>query len=185
MRKRSVHTRRRQGLSAIALITVLTIPGTAASVSAQLAPVTHLDLRVTSALLTQAATSGQAAGAQNAAAGPTRRLTIDEAVKLALEHNLGIQIARYNPQAEDLTVAQANAAWVPSFTNTFQKNSQASPNNSFLAGSLGGKTTSAAFTNSALPVAAARAVFAGNSSRISASFVRAVVFALSNCRALS
>ena len=149
MRKRSVHTRRRRGLSAIALITVLTIPGTAASVSAQLAPVTHLDLRVTSALLTQAATSGQAAGAQNAAAGPTRRLTIDEAVKLALEHNLGIQIARYNPQAEDLTVAQANAAWVPSFTNTFQKNSQASPNNSFLAGSLGGKTTSAAFTNSA------------------------------------
>ena len=67
MRKRSVHTRRRQGLSAIALITVLTIPGTAASVSAQLAPVTRLDLRVTSALLTQAATSGQAAGAQNAA----------------------------------------------------------------------------------------------------------------------
>ena len=53
----------------------------------------------------------------------TRRLTIDEAVKLALENNLGIQIARYNPQVEDLTVLQAQAAWAPSFTNTFQRTS--------------------------------------------------------------
>ena len=88
MRKRSVYTRRRQGLSAIALITILTIPGTPASVSAQYVPATHLDLRVTSALLTQAATSGgQAAGAQPAAPGQTRRLTIEEAVKLALERS--------------------------------------------------------------------------------------------------
>jgi hypothetical protein len=149
MRTRSVHTRRRQGLSAIALITVLTIPGTSASVFAQSFPAPRLDLHVTSALLTQAATSGgQAAGAQAPAAGQTRRLTVDEAVKLALEHNLGIQIARYNPQAEDLSVAQAKAAWVPSFNNTFQKNSQSSPNNNFLAGSLTGKTTNAAFSNS-------------------------------------
>ena len=149
MRKRSVHTRRRQGLSALALITVLTVPGIPASVFAQSFPAPHLDLRVTSALLAQAATSGgQAAGAQAAPAGQTRQLTIEEAVKLALEHNLGIQIARYNPRVEDLTVAQAKAAWVPSFNNTFQKNSQASPNNNFLAGSLTGKTTNAAFSNS-------------------------------------
>ncbi|HEV8395516.1 MAG TPA: TolC family protein [Vicinamibacterales bacterium] len=146
MRKRSVYTRHLLGLMAAAL----TIPGTPASVFAQYVPVTHLDLRVTSALLTQAATSGgQAAGAQPAAPGQTRRLTIEEAVKLALEHNLGIQIARYDPRAQDLTVASAKAAWAPSFTNTFQKNSQDSPNNNFLAGSLGGKTSQAAFSNSA------------------------------------
>jgi HAE1 family hydrophobic/amphiphilic exporter-1 len=151
MRKRSVYSRRLPGSPALALMTLLTIPGTPPSVSAQqLSPVTHLDLRVTSAMLTQAATAGsQTTGAQNPVAGPTRRLTIEEAVKLALEHNLGIQIARYNPQAEDLTVAQAQAAWVPSFTNTFLKNSQDSPNNSFLAGSLGGKTSQASFSNSA------------------------------------
>ena len=150
MRKRSVYTRHRLGMAALTMGAVLAIPGTPASVFAQqLTPVTHLDLRVTSALLTQAATSGgQAAGAQ-ATAGPTRRLTIEEAVKLALEHNLGIQIARYNPQAEDLTVAQAKAGWVPTFTNTFLKNSQDSPNNNFLAGSLGGKTSQASFSNSA------------------------------------
>jgi HAE1 family hydrophobic/amphiphilic exporter-1 len=154
MRKRSAHTRHLQGLTALMVGTALTIPGTSASVFAQSTagqlPAVHLDLRVTSALLTQAATSGgQAAGGQNAAGGPTRRLTIEEAVKLALENNLGIQIARYDPQVEDLTVAQARAAWVPSFNNTFQKNSQSSPNNNFLAGSLTGKTTNAAFSNSA------------------------------------
>jgi HAE1 family hydrophobic/amphiphilic exporter-1 len=155
MRKRSVHTRHLKGPLALMGIVALTIPGTPASVSAQSGPATHLDLRVTSALLAQAATSGkegpggQAGGAQAAAAPLTRRLTIDEAVKLALENNLGIQIARYDPQVQDVGVAQARAAWVPSFQNSFQKNSQASPNNNFLAGSLTGKTTNAAFSNSA------------------------------------
>jgi outer membrane protein len=149
MRKRSVSTRLSRGPLAAAL----TILGTSASVSAQAPspafPTTHLDLRVTSSLLTQAATAGgQPQAAQAAAAPQTRRLTIDEAVKLALENNLGIQIARYDPQVQDVAVAQARAAWVPSFQNTFQKNSQDSPNNSFLAGGLGGKTTNASFSNS-------------------------------------
>ena len=145
MRKRSVYTRKLLGLMAAAL----TIPGTPASVFAQqFTPVTHLDLRVTSALLTQAATAGSQAAPQ-APAGPVRRLTIEEAAKLALENNLGIRIARYSPQSQDLSVAQARAAWVPTFQDTFQKNSAASPNTNFLAGSLGGKTTSAYFSNSA------------------------------------
>jgi HAE1 family hydrophobic/amphiphilic exporter-1 len=149
MRKRSVHTRHLAGALALPLFTALTILGTSPSVSAQLlsAPprATHLDLRVTSAQL------AQAVGAQAPAApavGPTRRLTIEEAVKLALENNLGIRIARFDPQVEDLNVAAARSAWVPTFQNTFQKNSQSSPNNNFLAGSLTGKTTNAAFSNS-------------------------------------
>ena len=39
-----------------------------------------------------------------------RRLTVDEAVRLALENNLGIQIARINPQIQDLSVAIARSA---------------------------------------------------------------------------
>ena len=143
MRKRSVYTRNLLGL----MVAALTIPGTPASVFAQeFTPVTHLDLRVTSALLTQAATAGNQAAPQGPA-GPVRRLTIEEAAKLALENNLGIRIARYSPQAQDLSVASARAAWVPTFQDTFQKNSQAQPNTNFLAGSLGGKTTSAFFSN--------------------------------------
>jgi len=148
MRKRSVYTRRLSGLMAQAVMAALTIPGISTSVSAQSLKSAQLDLRVTSAMLTQAATSGSQAAAQAAGAGETRRLSIDDAVRLALEHNLGIQIARFDPQVQDLTVAQARAAYVPSFTDTFLKNSQDSPNNSFLAGSLGGKTTAASFSNS-------------------------------------
>ena len=103
-----------------------------------------------------------------------RRLTVDEAVRLAIDNNLGIQIARYNPQVQDLAVAQAKAAWVPSFNNTFQKNSQASPNNNFLAGSLTGKTTNAAFSNSTgvsqqLPWGGGSYAFGWNSLRTNAS----------------
>jgi HAE1 family hydrophobic/amphiphilic exporter-1 len=79
---------------------------------------------------------------------PTRRLSIDEAVRLALENNLGIQIARFGPQVEDLAVAQARTGWVPTFTNSFQTNSSVSPNNNFLAGGQGNTTDDDRFTNS-------------------------------------
>ena len=147
MRKRFVFSGQLPGLAALFLMSALTIPGIPASVSAQTAPTARLDLRVSPALLPQATPGSQPGGAQ-AAAPETRRLTIDEAVKLALENNLGIQIARYDPQVDDYSIVQAKAAWAPTFQNTFQKNSQDSPNNSFLAGGLGGKTTNSSFSNS-------------------------------------
>lgn len=89
------------------------------------------------------APSGAAARQPGAQASPpqaepqTQRLTMEEAVKLALENNLGIRISRFNPQVEDLTVLQAQAAWSPTLTNTLQSTSTDSPNNSFLAGGQG------------------------------------------------
>ena len=71
----------------------------------------------------------------------TLRLTVEEAIKLALEYNLGIQIARFDPQVEDLNVVQAQAGWSPSLTNTTLSTSIDSPNNSFLAGGQGLKTS--------------------------------------------
>jgi len=65
-----------------------------------------------------------------------RRLTVDDAVRLAAENNLGIQIARYDPQIEDLNVAQARASYVPSFTSTVQSSSRTQPNANFLAGAI-------------------------------------------------
>jgi outer membrane protein len=97
----------------------------------------------------QAATQGQPAPRATPAPEPqTRRLTVEEAVRLALENNLGIQIARYGPQVEDLSVAQARTGWVPTFTNTFQTTSTDSPNNTFLAGGQGLKTSDDRFQNS-------------------------------------
>lgn len=82
-----------------------------------------------------------------AADGPVRRLTLDEAVRLALENNLGIQIARFTPQLEDLSIVQARANWSPTLTSSFQSTSTDSPNNTFLAGGQGLKTSDDRFFN--------------------------------------
>ena len=47
-----------------------------------------------------------------------RRLSVDEAVKLALEQNLGIQIERLNPQIQDIAIAQARSSGRRHFTST-------------------------------------------------------------------
>jgi outer membrane protein len=83
---------------------------------------------------------------QPAAAGAlTRRLTADEAVKLALENNLGIRAARIDPQVQDLNIVNAKTGWTPNFSTTIQSNSIDAPNQSFLAGGLGTKTSSDQF----------------------------------------
>ena len=77
-----------------------------------------------------------AQSAQAPAAG-VRRLTVDEAVKLALQNNLGVQIARVDPQVQDLAIVQARANWTPNFNTTVLNSSLDSPTNSFLSGGQG------------------------------------------------
>ena len=80
---------------------------------------------------------------QLAAAAPqTRRLTADEAVRLALENNLGIRVARIDPQIQDLNIVNAKTGWTPNFNTTFSTNSQDAPNQNFLAGAQGTITSS-------------------------------------------
>jgi len=69
-----------------------------------------------------------------AAPAPVRQLTIDDAVRMAVENNLGIRIARIDPQIQDLGVALARTGWTPSFTTTVQQASTDSPSTSFLSG---------------------------------------------------
>ena len=66
--------------------------------------------------------------------GPVRRLSIDEAVKLALEQNLGLQIERFNPELQDWNTAQVLSNYTPVFGAGVFTQSQDSPPNSFLAG---------------------------------------------------
>ncbi len=89
------------------------------------------------------------ASAQPTPAPPARRLTLDQAVRAALENNLGVQVARVDPLIEDLAVVAARGAWAPHFTSTLQTTSTDTPNNSFLSGALGPKTSDARFTTSA------------------------------------
>jgi outer membrane protein len=76
-----------------------------------------------------------------------RRLTIEDAVKLGLEHNLGVQIARIDPQVQDYNIAQARANWAPSFTTALQNSSTDTPSNSFLSGGQGPKISDDRFAS--------------------------------------
>jgi outer membrane protein len=68
------------------------------------------------------------------APGPVRQLTVDDAVRLALEQNLGVQVERMNPQLQDYSIAQAYTAWRPGLTAGLSAQSQDSPPSSFLSG---------------------------------------------------
>jgi outer membrane protein TolC len=70
-----------------------------------------------------------------------RRLTVDEAVQIALQNNLGIQVARLDPTIQDLGVAEARAAWFPSVSTTALTAGIDTPSNSFLSGAQGPKTS--------------------------------------------
>jgi outer membrane protein len=96
------------------------------------------------------AASAQAATAQVASqpesSGPVRRLSVDDAVKLALEQNLGVRIQRLDPQIQDVGVLQARSLWAPNLSTTFSRNSQTlQPTNAF-SGS-GSNILNASFTN--------------------------------------
>src|SRR3954471_8205965 len=91
--------------------------------------------------------SGQAGGAglslavQNAAQsiplqpGETvRRISIDEAVKLAMEQNLGIKIQRFDPQIQDTGVSLSRSLWAPNFSTPVTRQSQPQASTSSLSG---------------------------------------------------
>lgn len=99
------------------------------------------------AALVPGAARAQPAPAQ-APAAQVRRLTADEAVRLALENNLGLQVARLDPQIQDLNVAAAGSVWKPTFTSTLLGGRSDSPNSSFLSGAQGaGITNGRVLTN--------------------------------------
>ncbi len=81
--------------------------------------------------------------AQTSPEGPIRRLSVQDAVSLALEQNLNVQVERLNPRISDLSIAQARTAWTPSIGTTFSTTGTDSPVNSFLVAAEGGanKTT--------------------------------------------
>jgi outer membrane protein len=76
----------------------------------------------------------QAQAAQAQPANVVRPLSIDEAVKLALEQNLGIQIQRIDPQIQDVGVAQARSFWAPNLSSNLSRQSQVTPSASALSG---------------------------------------------------
>lgn len=69
-----------------------------------------------------------------AAPASERRLSITDAVELALRQNADLEVVRISPQIQDLGIALARSAWAPSFSTLFQGDNRNSPANSFLSG---------------------------------------------------
>jgi len=75
------------------------------------------------------------------AARPVVRLTLDEAIKFALERNLDIAVQRLNPEINDIAVASARSVYHPSLTSTVSQTSNSGTPRSVLQLSSGGQGT--------------------------------------------
>ena len=65
---------------------------------------------------------------------PTRSLSVNEAVALALENNLGIRSERYSPRIQDMAVADARSVWLPNLSFDMLRDNATTPSATFLDG---------------------------------------------------
>lgn len=66
--------------------------------------------------------------------GPVRRLSINEAVAMALEQNIDLQVDRIDPQVQDLSISVAKSNWTPAFFSNVQTRSQSNPTTDIFGG---------------------------------------------------
>lgn len=85
---------------------------------------------------------------QPAAVGPSLAVTADEAVRMALQNNLGLEAERLGPQISAFGVAQARAAYAPNLFSTMTRSSSAAPPSNFLIGTGSVITDTAIRSNS-------------------------------------
>ena len=71
---------------------------------------------------------------QTPGSGPRTELTLEDAIARALERNLDIAVQRLNPLVVDLNLAQALAAYSPTFDTSLSTNSSTSPSSTQLDG---------------------------------------------------
>jgi outer membrane protein len=90
-------------------------------------PITVLWAAVATTLSAQPTTTSPAASAPS-----TLRLTAEDAVKMAIDHNIDLSTSRLDPQISDTQVAAAVGAFRPSFNTSLQRNNQLQPPSSFL-----------------------------------------------------
>jgi outer membrane protein TolC len=99
--------------------------------------------------------SGQTPAPQAAAPAPTSTtpqgtpLSMDEAVRMALENNLNIQVEKLNPQIQVLGIARANAAYAPTLFTGLTRLSSTSPPQDFLTSAGTDVTTNSNFGSNA------------------------------------
>jgi outer membrane protein len=144
---RTRHAPSTRRVASVALVVLIS----AASVRAQqrsmtTGPIEEL-VRTTAERFAQTATI--AADDGQSAAATTISLTVNDAVKMALDKNLDIAVQRLNPQVYDLSLTSLKAAYLPTVTSLFGEQHQTSaPTTLFTGGAL--VTTSTATVNGQL-----------------------------------
>jgi outer membrane protein TolC len=88
----------------------------------------------------QAGTQAPATSAPQAATPtqPTVRLTLDDAVKAALDHNLNIAVQRLNPEVQDVSIASLQSVYRPSLTSQLSTQTVNNPSTSTIGGGAAG-----------------------------------------------
>jgi outer membrane protein TolC len=98
------------------------------------------------AMLTSLVSGAAAQGLSAADAAGTLPLTIEEAVRLAIEHNADLSIVRLDGDVQLARIAQSRSAFTPLFATTFARASNATPPSNFLLGT-GGVTVADLFSS--------------------------------------
>lgn len=76
-------------------------------------------------------------------------LALEDAVRMALENNLGIQVEKLNPQIQLLGIARADAAYAPALFSSLSRRSSTAPPGDFLSSGGAAIVTSSNFTTTA------------------------------------
>jgi len=81
-------------------------------------------------------------GAQTAQAAaderPVLQLSVDDAIKLALDRNLDISVQRLNPETFDYSIASLQGVYKPTLISTISRQAQTNPSNSTISGASAG-----------------------------------------------
>jgi HAE1 family hydrophobic/amphiphilic exporter-1 len=97
------------------------------------APAAGAALGRTALVAVLAAGLAATASAQTPAQAPeTLRISVDDAVKMALDHNVDLNADRLDPQISDTRVAAAAGAFLPTINTSVQSNNQLQPPSNFL-----------------------------------------------------
>jgi outer membrane protein len=108
----------------------------------------------------------QAAG--KVAAGPALNLTMDDAVRKAVDQNIDLTVGRLNPQLSDLSIAQVLGAYRPTLGATFGDNWNRSQGTSQLSGGQAVETGRYTFNTNisqVMPYTGGTATLSWNNSR--------------------
>ena len=85
--------------------------------------------------------------AQQITSGGALKITQDDAVRMALENNLGVQAERLNPRIQDLALSRAYSAYTPELFATTTRSAASAPPRDFLSQGVDVTTSGSLFAN--------------------------------------